>query len=218
MLGAICIDFIEAIKKSTKGKFKGWVFTPLVHHEDSNISHGGLLPVRDAPNNVSPFDFYAKNPPTKSKTFIKVKVPGRPLRLICLSFVPPDTVKSTNLTKPVVYLTFWRANGWVCHDFRAKRFMKYAPRDECPDGYHNLLTYGICRVSKPSRKKRKIIHTYEIDFSLPESSLETAAQSLRLLEKSYVWRGRKSESFVGHLPFYLIDLDGENYECDEYQL
>lgn len=105
VLAAICLDFIEQIRKhpDTKGR----AFSPLVLHPDTSLGHGILVPVKPPPPNVSPVDFYAKETagplPVLQETAILIKVPKHPLRIIGMNFRPPKG--PANPTKPLVYLS-----------------------------------------------------------------------------------------------------------------
>lgn len=214
MLGAIAIDFIDQLKSNKDTK--GWSISPLTIHPNYEVGHGGLLPVKPIPNNISPVDAYVKDPPQGRTTFIKVKVPKKALRLIGLSLYPPDRRQQFDPTKPIIYLSFWRANGWIQHE-RINRRRQYNIA-EPPDGYNTLLIYRIFRVSKTSKKKATIVHTDSFDVSIPEMCQRTIETVVQVIKKSFEWRGRKSEKFGHHEPCFMINLDGHNYECEEYRV
>ncbi len=175
ILGPITADFVQRMKANAP---KGWVITPLVTN-DYFVGHGGLLPVLPPPAGASPHDHFMQHMaqpsaplkngrPSLRECYVKVKIPGRSLRLVKLSPVPEShvtgghsrKVQEKNEGKDVLYVSYWRANGWVRDQYNHQRFTgRYPPvgDDFPPPGHDTLLIHGIIRISKHNRKKCQYI-------------------------------------------------------------
>jgi hypothetical protein len=235
LVGAITVDFISQLREQTTG----WSITPIVTAYEYMVGHGGLLPYLPCPQGVSPLDHYHSHPPTHDNSFIQIKAPKRPLRLIRLSLKPPllkggwgwsrhSPRVENNPTRPVAFLSYWRANGWVRHDegTHARFRPKYHKQGEDfpPEGYRTLLIYQIHRISKPRRKGRAVVHQDYFEFSNPEQDqavIQTVAQTIA---KSWEWQHRRHKGQAGNIyeefspsePCLMVDLNRGNYECEEH--
>jgi hypothetical protein len=219
VLGAVAIDFAEQLKKQSKG----WTITPLVIHEETikaaiakgvsgGIGHNDFLFVKRTPPNQSPYSFYAANPPLNQLTFLQIKQPKKPLRLLGLRL--ESTVNYT------INLSFWRANGYVQHDDspRKRCFRRYQQYGGGVEGYDSLLMCAIHHVGPKQNKARRPLYKHSFDLTVPEPPTDMAALVVRIIDKSYEWWGRGKEVF-GHYQFPLmVDLDGKNYNADEHHV
>lgn len=203
LLGAVAFDFAEQLKRKTKT----WSVTPLVTGGFVFPRNGGLLFVKPTPNNKSPFQHYAENPPTANHTFLQVKQPKHPLRLIGLCLEAE--------TKCTINLSFWRANGFVKREMSVKDF-RYARTQlytECPDGYNSLI---LCRMHHVTRtNKKKEVNWHSFDLTVPEPPAHIIDLTIAIIGKSYQWLGRgKYEKFGSFQYPVMIDLNGKNYTID----
>ncbi len=217
MLGPVCFNFISCLKKALRDKKLSWSITPLVSINNFySPEHNQVLPVKPVSTNKSPFVFYMENQPTSDHTFIKVKVAKKPLRIIGISLKSIDG--NTMVHKPTVaYISMWRANGFT-REITSKHKWTTRPPKQSPDGYDGLLLGRIFHVSKPTRKMRKKVYNHTFDFSIPSEMDYEAHQCIMVIEKSFEWFYNREETFCVIQPYFLVDLNGPNSECDEWNL
>jgi hypothetical protein len=237
LIDIVTVDFIEQLRQQVRG----WTMIPLIpYYPDQIVGHGGLLCYRPCPAGVSPVAYLQTNVVPRDHCFVQIKASKKPLRLIRLDLKPPLVTKGlhshtislgqggvSNPTRPLAYLSYWRANGWVRHDDGTyNRFRShYHAIDSPPEDALAFLIYQIHRIYKPSRKRRTIIYQDCIDFSDPVMSLPLLQIVAKTIEKSWEQHGYRRhkkadgstyEDFSPSAPCLMVDIDQGNYECKSY--
>lgn len=188
VLGAINLMFVDCLKEQVKG----WQICPLAQYLEESVAKSMTMSYANAMSNrasrwvasgrflrthtvgseQSPNDLIRKYPP-KVRTFILLKAPKKPLRILTLY---RDEQK--------IIIKYHGANGYKqtlepIHGWRA-----HTPG---PDTVENITIYEIWQMYRVTyrRKRGNIYHEDWFRPADPSSMIRSAALAIMMLEKSF---------------------------------